>query len=133
MSDEKKTFTEDVLGEFGFRVVWSYLPHWADFKVYEINGRYDGSGEAIFGKASWKNSSETVTDVAEAEPYMTGSVKWDGCSHLDFGRGGYLHFCGMDCYAKHCALMKYLWEKSRELVGKEYGGDAEKWSDYDGR
>lgn len=132
MNDEKsKELIEDALGDFGFRVVWSYLPHWADFKVYEKVGHYaDGNKEAFFLKLDYKGSDEIVTKVEEAEPYLAGSFKWDGCSHLNFGRGGYLHFCGQHDYAKCCALLKYLWTKGTELVGKEYGGDATAWSEY---
>lgn len=48
-----------------------------------------------------QNASEHTEDFDQAEILFCGFIKWDGCSHFDFGgeRGkdedvGYLHLCG---------------------------------------
>ncbi len=43
-------------------------------------------------------------------------IKWDGCSHLNFGspgegggRDGYLHLCGARCFKNITAMLKSLY------------------------
>lgn len=73
----------------------------------------------------------TATDLdgkpCETEAYLSCTIKWDGCSHFNFGDGGYLHLCGGEYFFLHCALMRRLFEKAFEVMGREpdslAGGD----------
>jgi len=78
---------EDVFGDDGFRVRWSVKDHWADVEVYKI-AAYDTRDILIpcFRKKGWKCSNELVLAIGEAEEYLTGFVKWDGCTELDMGK-----------------------------------------------
>jgi len=115
MTDTPPTvLTEDILGEFGFRVVWSYQPHWTDVKVYSIESREGIEGGApLFERKDAKHSQDTVTEIADAEVYLEGYLKWDGCNELDQGDH---HFCGVDQIIKHCMLLQYLWRRAHELM-----------------
>ena len=61
---------------------------------------------------SWDMDDE----IAETEDYMSGYVKWDGCSHVWFGeedngnRDGYLHLCGKEQWELHCKMMVAVYE-----------------------
>lgn len=103
---------EDVGGEFGFRIVWSCKPHWADFKAYEMQASCDDG--PIFN-----NDCELpgAGDVANAEPYLSGYVKWDGCCDLTWGE---THFCGPRDLIKSFALVKHIYLRAGELCGHNH-------------
>lgn len=85
---------EDVLGEFGFRLRWSARKGWAD-------------------------GMDVVAKIDEAEPYLAGFVKWDGCAELDQGCP---HWCGAHGFGKHIDLLAYIWRRAHELMGRKPDG-----------
>lgn len=102
MIEEIPTLSEEsVAGEFGFKIAWSRYSTRVEFDVKEIDpsNKHDG------------------------ESYLTGSVKWDGCSDL---RIGYHHFCSPRDYIMHFALLKHLYVHSLELMGED-AHEADKW------
>lgn len=57
------------------------------------------------------------------EFYLTGTIKWDGCSHVWFGEkdeddssDGYLHLCGKSCFDNHIKLMEAVWDKAEKSI-----------------
>lgn len=113
MTGEKRLTTEDVLGDFGFRLCWAVEDHWADVKAFEITGYENGA--PLFGRLDARSSADTTGDVSEAEAYLEGFVKWDGCS--EFGLG-HVHWCGPDAYKKHFRLLEYVYRRAFELMGR---------------
>lgn len=109
---EKRETIEDVLGEFGFRLVWSVQDHWADVKAFEIVGRNE-DGNPLFDSDDSPNRTMTTEDARE---YLEGFVKWDGCTELDQGSP---HWCGPYEYRKHFALLRYIYHRAYELMGCE--------------
>lgn len=76
---------------------------WFEWQVFEIVGEdwasdedTSKSGRLMYHLKGYKSSSDDTADINEAEPLLSGVVKWDGCAHLDFApdRGGYVHVCG---------------------------------------
>lgn len=64
-----------------------------DFQVFETGVYDDGNGSAH--KFIYFNDGggiDFTTDISKAEPYVTGFIKWDGCSEVDFMRN--IHSCG---------------------------------------
>jgi hypothetical protein len=111
---KNKTLTEDILGEFGFRVVWSWTPTWADVKVYAIESRgVDAASTPLFRRNGCTGSGDVVLDIADAEVYMEGFLKWDGCAELDQGCH---HWCEEQDFIKHCMLLRYLWQRAHQLL-----------------
>ncbi len=45
--------------------------------------------------------------ICEEELYLNGSIKWDGCSNINFEDG--LHLCGKYYWDMHCKMMNELW------------------------
>jgi hypothetical protein len=124
-TSENTELVEDALvnAEFGFRVHWKYSSHWADVEVYEYIGEeVSNPPRKFFNRKNWVSSPDPVYSIDEAEPYLTGYIKWDGCSELNIGCP---HWCGPYQYKKHFALLEWLYKRSRELLeaGKEYGWD----------
>jgi len=85
--------------------------HFIDFEVYKV--------------CSWTKSKRTgiFDNPSELELYLTGFIKWDGCSHIWFGeeedgkQDGYLHLCGKYCWDKHVQLMVELFEFANKEMG----------------
>ena len=69
--------------------------HFADFIVHEIS--------------SW--NCDGSYDIADGEVVLKGMIKWDGCSHINFGdeSSGYMHLCG-----------KLHWHEFTEMLPKVY-------------
>jgi hypothetical protein len=65
------------------------MPYYVDFNVYEITG--------------WTKEGE----VYSKELYLSGSIKWDGCSNITFQD---VHLCGKIWWEFHCKMMIELYE-----------------------
>lgn len=102
----------EILGRFGFVVHvkrQDISKAFVNFKVEEIISRLeDGS-------------------IYETEDYLECTIKWDSCSHFDFGDKGYIHICGYDSYKKHIQLMEWLYKKAFELMEREPYDESDKW------
>ncbi len=63
----------------------------------------------------------------DTEVYLTGTVKWDGCSHVWFGeeiegkRDGYLHLCGTTFWDRHCDVMHAVYAMAERVI-KDFEG-----------
>ena len=113
---------EDILGEFGFRVRWTVDDYWASVEVYEIVSIECETERILFPAVDCRVLPFDNTDnIDEAEKYLEGYVKWDGCTELDQGRP---HWCGPTGYKKHIALLGYIYKRAFELMGREL---EEKW------
>lgn len=114
MTEKRKT-VEKVGGDFGFRVVWEVLDHWADVTAYEITGRDGNTERPRFGD----NGDLDEDDYLKACKYLEGYVKWDGCSQFIFEEGNYQHLCGGEGYDNHIQLLTYIWRRAFELMGRD--------------
>jgi hypothetical protein len=74
-----------------------------NFSVYEIN--------------SWHGDDDTPL-YDDMELYLTGQIKWDGCSNLYFGEGGHMHLCGKFYFESLKKVLDALWIKAEEEVVK---------------
>lgn len=65
-----------------------------DFKVFEITGVEHGKDEDIiwYARKGATSSEDQTRELKDAETMCSGSIKFDGCIHLNFN--SYLHFCG---------------------------------------
>ena len=85
-------------------------PHFIEFDVYEI--------------AAWSVDKKTdeIEQPCEIELYLSGYIKWDGCSHIWFGEeedgkhDGYLHLCGKHRWDKHIQLMQELFDFASKKI-----------------
>jgi hypothetical protein len=66
---------------------------YCDFEVYEVS--------------SW-GIDNAPSDI---ELYLKGTIKWDGCSHINFGDNkGYIHICGQHFWEAHVKMMEILYK-----------------------
>lgn len=109
----------DPMGDgFGFRCKWAVRDHWADVEVFEVvaTGDSNSPDKKFFELKDWQRSGDDTEDIEKAGPYLTGFVKWDGCTELDQGQP---HWCGPHGYKKHIAILKYIFVRAHQLMGRE--------------
>lgn len=90
--------------------------NYADLKVYKVVGR--GDDGPIFLKRGWNSSADIVDDLALAQVYLSGSIKWDGCSNLRFDEQDdtMLHFCGKQAAVDTGTLLGRLYDMAAEII-----------------
>lgn len=111
---------EHVGGDFGATVVYT-LPaeynHYVEFFAAEIVGRGADDGAPDYVARGAMSSMDCVEDPLAAARYVSGSVKWDGCSHVNFGDDqGYLHVCGREGFDKLANILAQIYERCGELM-----------------
>lgn len=114
---EYQTLLEDVFETKVFRILWGYQNHWVNVVVFKIESH--GEDGPLF--RSSRNYNDLVSDPNDAEVYLEGYVKWDGCAELNQGQP---HWCSVDDFQYHCHLIKYIYHRSFELMGRE---PVEEW------
>lgn len=121
MSDTTHIIIENVVDE-RFRIKWTVGYSYTYFEGYEIR---EGMGDNVLYLLDGAPSSAHLTDdMNKAEKYIQGSIKWDGCSEMDQGQH---HWCGLDDYKLHVALLKYLYNRASELMFET--SELGKWND----
>ena len=69
--------------------------HWCDWKLIKCGVLNEDGTPAHYGEGCWP--SEECTDIEEAEPTLSGSIKWDGCMEFCVSRGteehNQIHVC----------------------------------------
>lgn len=86
-----------IFKDLGFAVAvdnekWS---HAIEYRIFEIVAEHPDSGDPMFQRNDSPYHPDPVETIEEAEAYISGSVKWDGCSNWFF-RDDCYHFCGHD-------------------------------------
>ena len=91
-------------------IVWDGEPHGFDFELFEIVGWEHGKDEKKLyeRKGAIGGDDFSLNGLEDAQPYLTGMIKWDGCSHFYFGDDGYLHLCGLNDIEKLQNVLKKL-------------------------
>jgi hypothetical protein len=103
MNIKTETFIKD--GDFINYIVkyeekQKYIDTSITFEVYEI--------------VSWDLDNKPYID--EAEIYAKCFVKWDGCSHIEWGDDGYIHMCGRVSYDNHIKVVNAIWEFAKSKI-----------------
>jgi len=91
---------EEELKQLGYVIQIEMIDVNMEFKTFEIAGEETLHGEneshTVYEKKRATNSWETTRDISKAQVFMSGNIKWDGCSNIVFDAQEYsaLHFCG---------------------------------------
>lgn len=101
--------------------------HYAEFTVYTVLWLSE-EDRPIFQKKDAMTSPEPTTDLSQAEVYLSGSVKWDGCSNLTFGDDSNyaLHFCGKKEAIENTGnLIANVYDLAKDIIPTWDGDDKE--------
>lgn len=69
--------------DLGFTVMAKAYEYRVEFVVYDVAGWAEG-GFPLWHKAGSSSYPDPVDSTAEADVYLHGEVKWDGCSNWHF-------------------------------------------------
>jgi hypothetical protein len=123
--NEKKILIEQIGDDFGVTVryeIGEYGKTCVDFFAAEVIAAAD-DGSRYYSRKGAVSSTDDTDDFNEAERLVSGSVKWDGCSHYYFGyEDGYLHMHGAADLEKLSQALVTIYERCGELM-KEHGGN----------
>lgn len=91
------------LGCLGWLVRYDHSDHWLNFKAYEVISELVSEPKTkSFRKP---DTIEHTENPDEAEPTISGYVKWDGCCEMT---GPTPHFCGAQDVASYTKVMQEL-------------------------
>ena len=120
--------------DIGYYCVAEAHEHWLDVKVYGMyfwhdygEPEWDGTGplspeeapsDYAFDRAGAVSKPSPTKKTSEAQVYLSGFVKWDGCSTLRFDAQGdrLLHFCGKREATNVGVLLRRLYDLAAEIV-----------------
>ncbi len=101
----------------------SASPHHIDFVAVELIATHviDGRG---YNRKDARFSPDFVFDPHDAEPYVSGTVKWDGCVNYTVGTDSVMmHACGRRDLEKLSRVLVTVFERCGALM-LEHGGPA---------
>jgi hypothetical protein len=86
--------------EHGLEVRWVAYEHRLEFRVRSYAETLP-SGSSIWRREYMTEDENGVIlpapDFDKADRFIDGTIKWDGCAHVEFGdERGYLHLCDME-------------------------------------
>lgn len=89
-----------------------------EFKVYAMLGT---TPPGVYLLKKDCDRPEPTDSFDDAEVYLSGDIKWDGCSdwHFDEEERNMLHFCSQKDAANLGALLGRLYEHARNQLGPE--------------
>lgn len=92
-----------------------------EYEIFDHDGITD-NGEPLFHKRGSISSPDTVESIEEAEVYLSGYVKWDGCSNWYFNEQDrvMLHGCCRDDILRYGLIMAECFDLTKDLCENWY-------------
>lgn len=97
-----------------FVVVASAGEYHVDYWIYDILGIEVGTEKVLYHKAGG-DGCDPVENIDEAEVYMHGSVKWDGCSNWNLQLDD---DCSRVEIGRISAILAACWDMTAKLLPK---------------
>lgn len=97
--------------KLGFTVRYKLSDYYADFMLYECIG-FEPDDRPCYSKRGCVATAPTA-DLDEAEVCMAGSIKWDGCSNVEYPetRECMQHLCGRGGWRDWCSALMALYDE----------------------
>jgi hypothetical protein len=101
------------LEQVNFTVVVKTFDHKCDFEVFEIFSR-----EPLLWSLPTGIRPDPTCELTEAERFLHGSIKWDGCSdwHFDIQDDCMMHFCDVQEAESLGQLLRLLYEIAADSI-----------------
>lgn len=122
MSEEIIVEETHHLKDLYFTVVAKVFEYRVEFKIYDIEGWGEGGTEVVYDKPLWHKLNsphypDFVDSLEEADVYLHGTIKWDGCSDWQFDEQekGCLHGCTRKDIQRFGDVMGYCWDWASEV------------------
>ena len=100
----------------GYTILATPHEYHVDYRVYRHEGQ-TLDGIPLFHRAGAATSPNIVETTDESEVYLSGFVKWDGCSNWSFDELArcQLHACDRDSLLAIGRVMAACWDWTHEL------------------
>ncbi len=107
--------------DLGFSVLAEVHEYRVEFRVFSIFGE-DVDGHLLWVKNGDSSMNPPTETPADAEVYLHGDVKWDGCSNWAFDEQDrcMLHGCSRENLLALGEIMAFCWDLTAELCPKWY-------------
>jgi len=105
--------------ELRFTVLATDYEHYVEFIVYDIQSyQDDDQSKPHWPRQGADTSPDSVDNLGEAEIYLHGSIKWDGCSNWYFDEQdrNMLHGCSRQEIQRFGDVMGACWDWAAELM-----------------
>jgi hypothetical protein len=112
-----KTLDLPASGSGEYHIVAEVHEYRLEFKCYEQTAK-NMDGTPCYQRRGAMSSPDFVDSIHEAEVFLSGSIKWDGCANVRFDEQDevMLHFCGQDETDKIGLLFAKLYALAAEHI-----------------
>lgn len=129
MPEEKQIaiYPPKEIGDFWIKA--EYTDCWCEFTCVEAIAD-DGAGTTLSYGKNWNRGTgeqSLVEDPTQADVYLSGHIKWDGCANLRFEEQEEdcgIHLCGRrDAMRSTGELINTLYDIAADLMMPNWQGD----------
>jgi hypothetical protein len=114
--------------DLDFTVVAEPNDYSVDYVIYDVEG-WCTDDTPVWHRAGAQGHPDCVDTLEEAEPYLHGHVKWDGCSNWAFDEQErvMLHGCSRKDVLRFGEIMAACWDWTKELCPNwdRYGEESD--------
>ena len=122
LQDQPKTKTVEHNKDLCFTIVYEHTndPYVVNFWCYDIEGWLD-DGKPLYHKKDSPSYPDPVETIEEAEMFLHGDVKWDGCSNWYFDEQniGMLHGCSRQDVTRFGDVLGRCWDIAKGVMEKQ--------------
>lgn len=108
-----------------FSIVAEPHAYCVEFKIYDMIEVGSDGKNFSWPRIGAEHGMDVVTRLEWAEVYLSGSVKWDGCSnwHFDEQDRCMLHACSREGLLRLGEVMALCWDWTAELCPNWWTGE----------
>ena len=105
--------------DISFHLFWWFpekYDHFIEFEAFEIVGI--GKDFYLYELKAGGCTIPSTKDVDEAQPYLHGEIKWDGCSnwYFDIQDEVMLHFCDIEDFENINELFRRMYKIAKDNI-----------------
>lgn len=107
--------------EYSFTVIAVVHEYRVKYTIYDHDG-WMGDDTPLYHKKGSDSFPDPVETIEEADIYMHGDIKWDGCSnwHIDEQDRGMLHGCARNDFKRIGDIIAKCWDLTATLCENWY-------------
>lgn len=114
------------IGQYTYRLSPGTDGYYVEFEVFHSTGETVWEkGVSIdpprrnYERKDSRSSNDQTDNIDEAQRMLEGSVKWDGCSNIQFfpDDGAYTHFCGKNGAMEIGQVLATVYDLARVMMG----------------
>lgn len=107
--------------ELDFTVIALLHEYYVEYTIYDIEG-IDDNKNPVWHKKNSPVAPDSVEKLSEAQIYLHGTVKFDGCSdwYFDEQDSCMLHGCSREGISRFGEIMAICWDWTGKLIPEKW-------------